>query len=63
MAEGVSRRRPGLAGYFGIKIRALAAEVRKLLVDADRDNDPQRVIVASPPAHLNARALLEVLHA
>lgn len=47
MAEGVSRRRPGLAGYFGIKIRALAAEVRKLLVDADRDNDPVSITILS----------------
>lgn len=34
---------PGLAGYFAKSIRELASEVRKLLRDADRDDDPASI--------------------
>lgn len=47
MAEGVTRRKPGLAGYFADSIRELAKEVRKLLRDADRDDDPVSITILS----------------
>lgn len=45
MAEGINRARPGLAGYFAKSIRELASEVRKLLRDADRDDDPASITI------------------
>lgn len=60
MAEGINRRRPGLAGYFGTKIRELAAEVRKLLADADRDDDPVSITILSRgPAEHGAEHLAD----
>lgn len=45
MAEGTTRTRPGLAGYFSKGLRELASEVRKLLRDADRDDDPASITI------------------
>lgn len=47
MAEGVKRSKPGLAGYFHRHIRSLAHEVRRLLENADRDDDPVSITVLS----------------
>lgn len=47
MAEGVNRHRAGLAGYFAKSIRELATQIRKLLRDADHDNDPVSITILS----------------